>query len=301
MKDRTLPFLRWAGGKRWIASAVAPVLTEVLHRCYFEPFVGAGALFFALQPRNAVLSDLNETLIDVYRQVKLHPGLLEERLAEIPVNERTYYKVRASGPHSKLERALTFIYLNRTCFGGLYRTNKGGHFNVPYGGGSRTPEVVCKNHLLLRAARLLRRPGIRLMAGDFGAAFARAGEGDVVFCDPTYQEAGRGRFDRYGPIIFSWADQKRLAAACIAASRRGAVVVIMNADHPDVLNLYPGAILRCTVSRRKTIGNRPNDESRHREVIAVLDPFERRSVWNNLTEHLARYIVSMRSQFAGAA
>jgi DNA adenine methylase len=158
-----------------------------------------------------------------------------------------------------VERATRFIYLNRTCFGGLHRTNRSGQFNVPFGGGDRTPEPVYRDHLLRSAAQALRRKDIRLAAGDFQPLVQRAGPGDVVFCDPTYRSAG-------------------LARAVTAAFARGAVCIVMNVDDPDVASLYSRATV-VHVAKAKCIGNRPKNDGRHREIIAGLDPHERNELW----------------------
>ena len=281
MTEVTLPFLRWAGGKRWIAPHLNPIIRRILKGRFIEPFLGSGAMFFAVAPEAALLGDLNDVLIDVYQQVSRHSVRIENALAALAVDRRTYYRIRESQPTAPIERAIRFIYLNRTCFGGLHRTNRSGHFNVPFGGGDRTPEPVYRDHLLRSAARILRRENIQLIAGDFQPLVQRAGPGDVVFCDPTYHSAGRDQFDRYGPVVFSWGDQERLAGAVTDAFARGAVCIVMNVDDPDVASLYGGATL-VHVAKAKCIGNRPKSDGRHREIIAVLDPLKRSELWLNV-------------------
>jgi DNA adenine methylase len=285
LSTAVIPFLRWAGGKRWLAPYLAPVITQVLNGRYIEPFLGSGSMFFAVGPQKATLSDLNIELIEIYRQVASHPRLLERRLAAMPVNKRTYYRVRASHPTWKIERAIRFIYLNRTCFGGIHRTNQDGDFNVPYGGGSRTPEVLYRDHLLAKCSQLLSSPGVELIAGDFERRLDLATGGDVIFCDPTYRAAGRGRFDRYGPQVFSWADQIRLARQAVSAQSRGVTVLVMNADEPEVESLYPGALVM-RVEKAKAIGNKAKTSAPHREVLFVLDPLARMALWSSLQSKL---------------
>lgn len=281
--NRLYPFLRWAGGKRWIAGRLAPLIREVLEERFIEPFLGSGAMFFAVAPTAATLGDLNNDLINVYRQVAKHGSSIEAALKRMKVNSGTYYQVRATRPATRVEEAIRFIYLNRTCFGGLHRTNKNGEFNVPYGGGSRTPEPVYRDHLLETSGRILRRKGVRLIAGDFEPLIDTAESGDVVFCDPTYRSAGRGRFDRYGPVIFSWADQARLLRAALRARDRGAVVIVMNVDDPDVKALYNEAII-VGAEKTKSIGNRAKHDHNHRELIAILDPKHRDTHWGALRQ-----------------
>jgi len=295
------PFLRWAGGKRWLTPYLAPMISQILTGRYIEPFLGSGSMFFAVRPASATLGDLNAELIEVYGQVAAHARLIERMLERIPVNERRYYQVRANRPGSPTERAVRFIYLNRTCFGGLHRTNRKGEFNVPYGGGTRTPELVYRDRLLVKSAAALNAADVKLVSGDFANLVHSARAGDVVFCDPTYRAAGRGQFDRYGPIVFSWDDQKRLAAAGMAAYSRGVAVVVMNADVPEVAALYPRArVMR--LERTKCIGNLPKNADRHREALLILDPGGHDEVWANLQSKLTDAGLSPRAhKLAGAA
>jgi DNA adenine methylase len=262
---------------------MAPLIRQVLEGQFIEPFLGSGAMFFAVAPTTAVLGDLNAELINVYRQVARHGSAIEAALKRMKVDSDTYYRTRAAKPAAPVEQATRFIYLNRTCFGGLHRTNQKGDFNVPYGGGSRTPEPVYRDHLLEAAGRVLRRKKIKLIAGDFEALIDTAEAGDVVFCDPTYRSAGRGRFDRYGPVIFSWADQTRLLRASLRARDRGAIVIVMNVDDPEVAALYGEAII-VRAAKTKSIGNRAKRDNSHRELIAVLDPKHRGTHWAALRQ-----------------
>jgi DNA adenine methylase len=233
----TEPFLKWPGGKRWLIPWLKKFISEIEFDRYFEPFLGGGALFFALRPRKAVLSDVNPDLINVYRQAKLQSDELIEGLQAIPVNAHTYLKLRRAVPEDPLQRAIRFLYLNRTAFSGIYRLNQEGQFNVPYGGGDRTPEPLWRDELLVRAARRLQRA--RLIAADFESALEDAGEGDLVYCDPTYTVAhNKNGFIRYNERNFAWEDQKRLALCCRRLARRGAVVIVSNAYHSDIFDVF---------------------------------------------------------------
>lgn len=235
--EPALPFLKWLGGKRWLVGTLLKQVEGRRFWRYFEPFLGGGAFFFALRPSRAVLSDINPDLINVYRQVKHHRAALIDRLQELPVNERTYDRLRGWNPERVLDRAVRFLYLNRTAFGGMYRLNRNGQFNVPFGGGDRTPSILCDSELLCAAATSLRACQLRVC--DFAESMNEAGRGDLVYCDPTYTVAHNNNgFVRYNEKNFSWADQQRLAVACRAAARRGAVVIVSNAVHADVLKLF---------------------------------------------------------------
>jgi DNA adenine methylase len=235
--ERREPFLKWPGGKRWLAPLLLKIARTQRFSVYREPFLGGGALFFALNPDAAILSDINGELINTYRQVKLHPDLLLSSLRQLPTNRKTYYSVRNAVGDSRIERAVRFLYLNRTAFGGLYRLNLDGVFNVPFGGGERTPAPLWTRKLIVSATAALR--GARLLTCDFEEALRSAGRDDLVYCDPTYTVAHNNNgFVRYNESNFSWEDQKRLAACCHAAARRGAFIIVSNAHHEDLLGLY---------------------------------------------------------------
>ena len=137
-----MPFLKWPGGKRWAIGRLAPLANRYLAGRYFEPFLGGGALFFALQPANALLSDINEELINAYRVARSRPSALVKQVKKLPVSKGSYDLLRQKAGGRDLVRAARFLYLNRTCFGGIYRVNGNGQFNVPYGGGERTPQPL---------------------------------------------------------------------------------------------------------------------------------------------------------------
>jgi len=277
-----LPFLRWAGGKRWLARRIAPILKGFLAKenTYREPFLGSGAMFFALAPQRAVLSDLNRELIETYTWVRSRPGELISQLKEWPVDRETYSRLRSLYKMKGIKKAARFLYLNRTCYGGLFRTNMQGIFNTPYGGGSRTPEPLWRDHLIERAAFCL-RSGVELKYCDFQININEATEGDIVYCDPTYSGVKRGRFDRYGDVIFSWTDQERLANLSYLAFRKGVTVLVSNGPFPELRGLYRAAY-RLKLKKAKSIGKAAINKSVHEEYLFVLDPFGRKHIWNNI-------------------
>ena len=238
--SNAIPFLRWPGGKRWLVPSLLPIVTCHLKSRYYEPFLGGAALFFALNPNKATLSDLNPDVANVYRQVRDHPNTLIKKLKVLSVDKKSYYAIRESSAQSAIDRAVRFLYLNRTAFSGLYRLNRAGRFNVPYGGGSRTHRVLWQKGLITTASQSLK--GKEITACDFAQTLQRAKSGDVVYCDPAYTVMhGNNGFRRYNESIFSWADQERLASAAIAASQRGAFVVVSNAYHKSLRKLYSTA------------------------------------------------------------
>ena len=257
------PFIKWPGGKRWAAAQISDLITAHLSGTYFEPFLGGGAVFFHVRPPKAVLADVNEDLIATYRAVRRDRGAIIRHIRRLPVTEEDYYRIREWDPKNPVTRAARFLYLNRTAYGGVYRLNLQGRFNVPYGGGDRTPAILWETDILEGAARALRRA--RLDVSDFEPILALARAGDVAYCDPTYTVAhDNNGFVRYNERNFSWSDQKRLAVAAIAATGRGATVIISNAHHASIRELYPSAqftrLTRISRVTPKVSLRRPVDE-----------------------------------------
>lgn len=218
------PFLRWAGSKRQLVPKLLQFLQPSRDR-YIEPFMGSACLYFAAQPKGAVLSDLNVELVNTFRVVRDRPRELAARLHRLPQGKRAYYRIRATQPAnlSSLSRAARFLYLNRFCFNGLYRTNRAGQFNVPFGGdrvGQLAPES-----LLYDAAELLKSATLR--AGDFETILYDSVEaGDFVYLDPPYSVKGRRVFREYGPSSFGRDDIQRLVKAVRMIDERGADFVL---------------------------------------------------------------------------
>lgn len=198
-------------------------------------------MFFKLPHKKASLSDINDELICTYNMVKNDPHAVKRKLGKMITSESEFYKIRESKPRTPTGRAVRFLYLNRTCFCGLYRVNKKGEFNVPYGGGSRTPRVLTESVIIEDASKALRKA--ILTCRDFESAIDEAEKGDLVYCDPTYVTIkNEGRFLRYNDKVFSWADQERLAGACTRASQRGASVIVSNIACPEIRKMYSFAM-----------------------------------------------------------
>jgi len=266
---RIKPFLKWPGGKRWIAGTLASTIVPRLKNRYYEPFLGGGAVFFSLCPKEATLSDINVDLINVYKLIQNKSEEIIEGLKILPVNKEIYYFIRINEPEDPIERAIRFLYLNRTAFGGIYRLNLMGKFNVPYGGGNRTPEVLWRNGLINNAARILQ--GKELLVSDFEEILNKSGAGDVVYCDPTYTTSQNNCFIRYNERNFSWNDQKRLAASAMNACKRGAYILVSNACFEGFYDLYKPFTPQ--VLTRKSLVSRISESRRYvTEYLFELDP-----------------------------
>ncbi len=236
------PFVKWAGGKAQLVPhflCVFPSPDGGFQR-YFEPFLGGGAVFLALRPRRAVLSDLNDDLMNAWQVVRDEPQALMAALDAHVYERAHYYRVRALDPTTldPVRRAARFIYLNKTCYNGLYRVNREGRFNVPFGRYPRPPKLYdCAN--LLAVSRLLRDAELR--RAPFEEATADAGPGDFVYLDPPYDPLSRtANFTSYTPGNFTREDQRRLADHVRELDRRGCLVAVSNSDTPDIRELYRG-------------------------------------------------------------
>jgi len=269
MEKAVLPFLKWPGGKRWLAPQLTKLIRPHLSGTYFEPFLGGGAVFFSLKPERAILSDINEALVNVYTQVQANHEAVIKRLRGMSVSAHNYKKIRDLQTSNMIQRATNFLYLNRTAWGGIYRLNSSGRFNVPFGGGERTPEPLWKNHLLLRAAKVLEMSSI--VVSDFDPLLERANKGEVVYYDPTYTVAHNCKgWITYNEKNFSWADQKRLANACKKAAKRGSRVIVTNACHTSIRQLYPDAKVRI-LNRKSLVSASPFKRGDVDEYLFVLD------------------------------
>ena len=258
------PFLKWVGGKRWLIETSELRVPARINR-YIEPFLGGGAVFCALQPQKAILSDLNGRLIECYEVIRSDPVGLKLAMSTHAAkhSDSYYYEERDRTPNTAVARAAQFLYLNRTCFNGIYRENLRGKFNVPRGS---------KNSVLLETddfegwARAL--SGADLLVSDFEDTIDKAGEGDFIFADPPYTvRHNKNGFVKYNQKIFSWEDQERLAEALKAAALRGAQFVLTNADHEAVRQLYEGIGSSRAVGRSSVVAASPANRSSTTELL----------------------------------
>jgi len=234
--EAIVPFLKWPGGKRWLANSLSVILRHELSGTYYEPFIGGGAVFLSLQPERAILCDANPALIDCLRTSSRKPETVLRALWRWTNTAECYYQVRNLNPRKETTKAAKFIYLSRTCWGGIYRVNRQGKFNVPFGNSGRT---ICHAKEFILAAKVFKNA--ELLSSDFEFVIEQAGEGDVVYADPPYTTLGQNNgFARYNEHLFAWKDQERLAVCCRRAKKRGAFVAISGLWHETVLSLYSG-------------------------------------------------------------
>ena len=243
------PILKWAGGKTQLITQLLPHVPERFGT-YIEPFFGGGALFFTLQPERAIISDSNPELVNLYRQVATAVDSVISCLKRYHNTREDYYAVRAQNWQmlAPAEAAARMIYLNRTCFNGLYRVNRKGEFNVPYG---RYPNPrICDEANLRAASALLKRADI--FCGDFAQVLDDCAKpGDFVFLDPPYLPVGKwGDFKRYTKEQFYEADHRRLADATKRLMGRGIWSVLTNSNHQLVRELYADLPLQVVKTKR---------------------------------------------------
>lgn len=243
--------LRWAGSKRQALRHLSLHWHNEYSR-YVEPFAGSASLFFHIKPSRALLADKNSELINAYSVLRRAPRELHRRLSAIPVNQATYYAVRGYDQNtmSALGRAVRFLYLNRCCFNGLYRTNRRGQFNVPYA--KNRIRALLPLDAFLAWAQLL--AGADLRTWDFGTTLARVGKGDFVYLDPPYAVRSRELFNNYGPHSFDEADLARLIMHLDRIHERGAAFLLSYADCPQFRALVGAWKVRTIRVRRNIAG-----------------------------------------------
>lgn len=265
MKSKVTPFLKWAGGKRWLIKKYPEYFATEFNR-YFEPFLGSGVVFFHLQPKFAVLNDTNKDLMESYKAIKNNWKKVYTLLSEHHKNhcKDYYYDIRSTNYHTLEERAAKMIYLNRTCFNGIYRVNKKGEFNVPIG--SKT-QVLLKTDDFQRTSEILK--GIELLNTDFEKVIDCSSEGDFVFVDPPYTVRHNSNgFIKYNEVLFSWEDQERLAKCLNKAKNRGVKILMTNAAHSSIRQLYePNGFNIEAVSRYSSIAANKKSRSNYQELL----------------------------------
>jgi DNA adenine methylase len=236
------PFLKWAGGKRQLISKIRPLIPQN-YRFYFEPFVGAGALLFELQPQLAIISDANSELINCYKVVKDQPEELIKHACSHPINKKYFYRLRSQDRNedfnglSPLERASRVIFLNKTCYNGLFRVNSRGQFNVPFGK-YKDPTVV--DALVIRAvSRYLNSTNIQILNKDFALAVATARRDDFIYFDPPYDPVSdTSSFTGYNLHSFDRTEQRRLKEVCDDLHNRGCKLLLSNSATGFIRQLY---------------------------------------------------------------
>jgi DNA adenine methylase len=261
-RRRARPFVKWAGGKQGIAHALVGMFPRD-YGCYFEPFLGGGSVLFASHPRRAVCGDENEWLLGCYAAIRDDWRRVAAILDTLPNTKEDYLRIRAIRPESldPFARAAHFIYLNKTCFRGLFRVNRKNQFNVPYGEYDRR---YYDPHELAAVAEAVHN--IEFRPGDFELTLADIGAGDFAYLDPPYYKlGGYSDFNRYTKGQFRENDHIRLAAVCREMDARKVLWAVSNSDTPFIRRLFEGYEM-VSVSNRREI----NLNSQERDITELL-------------------------------
>lgn len=239
-KKETYPIVKWVGGKRQLMGELLKNMPKYYNR-YFEPFVGGGALFFELQPDNAYISDMNEELINLYFVVRDNVYGLIEDLNKHEISKEYFLEIRNIDKSEKyaelsnVKRASRFIYLNRTCFNGMYRVNSRGEFNVPFGR-YKNPRIVDENNLII-CSNLLQKTEIK--HADFSEILTKVKKGDFVYFDPPYVPLTEtSSFTSYTKNGFDIDMQFKLREVCDKLNLMGVKFMLSNSDTKLIHELY---------------------------------------------------------------
>lgn len=252
------PFLRWAGGKSRLLNAILPYAPSKF-RNYHEPFLGSGAMFFALRSRakHCYLSDLNSELINTWRSVQTDPhGFLKKLQPYLyRQGEEEYYLIRGDSPRSHLERAARFFYLNQTAWNGLWRENRWGVFNVPWG--AREFKGIDRDALFSVSSALR---DTTIQESDFRESLARAKKGDFVYLDPPYLPVSdTSKFSGYNGKRFRKSDLEELATLCEGMTRKGVHWVLSNRDNEHIQEIFSHAKVISFTTRRSVAAQNKRD------------------------------------------
>jgi DNA adenine methylase len=257
------PFLRWAGGKRWILKQLHNYLPINGFNQYHEPFVGGGSIFFHLQPEKAFISDLNKELIDAYIAVQQDVELVIDFLKGFKNTEEDYYQIRPVKFDDFFQEAARFIYLNQTSFNGIYRVNLNGEYNVPYG---KRHNFKFNYDNLRKVSKSIKNTNFS--SGDFSRVIQNVKKGDLVFLDPPYTVTHNNNgFIQYNQKIFSLSEQYRLSEMIDKIKDIGAYYILTNAAHPEVKSIYQKDDPIFEVSRASTIAGISSKRGKYAELI----------------------------------
>lgn len=264
------PFLKWAGGKSQLLNTFERFYPASFNR-YLEPFLGGGAVFFHLAARQnklkAVLSDCNEELINCYLMIRDEPEEVIDELREHRNDVHYFYKVRALDTKilDDTERAARMIFLNRTCYNGLYRVNRKGEFNVPFGK-YKNPKLV-DQHNILAASSVLK--DAQIVCQPFERVVGKARQGDFVYLDPPYHPLNStSNFTGYTKGSFNFSDQERLARVFKALTEKGCYVMLSNSDIPAIKELYREFRIE-TVQAQRAINSNGSKRGRINELLIL--------------------------------
>lgn len=258
------PFIRWAGGKTWLIKYIRTIMGQIQFNHYHETFLGGGAIFFALDhTKKAYLSDINQELIDTYIAVRDFPNEVIETFLRYEISEESYYRIRDENPDTVISKAARFIYLNQTSYNGLYRVNKQGRYNVPYG---FRDTVEYDTGRILAASNKLKKANIK--CADFMSHKSQLQKNDLVFLDPPYTVSHNNNgFIEYNKNLFSLQDQRRLSEYINYIKKKEAYYILTNAAHPTIQEIFSKGDRQITLNRHSLIGGKNSKREMVSEYI----------------------------------
>lgn len=274
MSKNTLisPIVKWVGGKRQLLSEIMPLIKKGCCT-YIEPFIGGGAVFFELQPQKAIINDFNSELINVYRVVRDFSEELIKELEKHDCNnsEEYYYEIRSLDRSSEftnmsdIKKAARLLYLNKTCYNGLYRVNSCGQFNSPYGR-YKKPNIV--NAVTIRAmSKYLQNNDIEIKQGDYRDVLQKLRKGSFVYLDPPYMPiSSSSSFTGYTENGFSYEHQVLLKKECDKLREKGISFLQSNSDCPEIRELYSDYNIK-TVRAKRSINSNAKRRGEVNEVL----------------------------------
>lgn len=258
-------FIKWAGGKRWLVRNHFNLFPEKNeYKKYVEPFLGGGSVYFNLEPKKAILNDLNDELITTYNSIKDNWEIIFNELTHLNTlhNQELYYKIRSSKPKNNIEIAIRFLYLNRTCWNGLYRVNLKNEFNVPIG---TKDKVILDSDDFSKASNILKNAS--LFNEDFEKIISKARKDDFLFIDPPYTvKHNLNGFIKYNEKLFTWEDQIRLRNSVVKAIKRDVKVLILNANHESIRDLYANVGEQFALDRASVIAGQNSKRGIYSEL-----------------------------------
>ena len=276
-ENKPKPFVKWVGGKRQLINQFKSMNLypsrnfNPLKSRYFEPFVGGGAIFFDLLPQKAILSDLNRELVITYNVIKDNPEELIKSLKKYKHNKDYFLKIRKRDPEtlSDVERSSRFIYLNKTCFNGMYRVNLAGRFNVPFG--DQKNPLICDQDNILKVSSVLKNT--KIIEQDYKKVLKDAKKGDFIYFDPPYYPVNRtSNFTSYTANGFFEKEQEELRDVYVKLHKRGCFVMLSNSNTSFINKLYSNLgsnIKLYKVNAKRMINSDASKRGKIKEVLVV--------------------------------
>jgi DNA adenine methylase len=261
--NNSRPFLRWAGGKKWLLKELDKFVDIRNYNSYHEPFIGGGAVYFHLSPKDAIISDINNELIETYKAIRSNPEEVINHIKSFKKSKEYYYFIRNQRFTNEFKEAARFIYLNQMSFNGLYRVNSNGEYNVPYG--YRNNYQFDFENVLKVSSQL---QNTQIIHQDFKDSIKKISNNDFVFLDPPYTVTHNSNgFIHYNKKLFSVDDQYNLADAINEIKNVGAYYILTNAAHQTIRDIFNNGDKMYEIDRASLIGGKNAKRGNYAELI----------------------------------